>query len=455
MKTILEENKNVMSILGEQKYDSSICYRIMHFVAVEKKQNGTRVLFNNMTKGLCVLDNEESKAFEKFDFNNDTVKSLLKSWYIVPQKFEEANAFDQIRDLYLSVQHAEFTGLNTFTILPTTECNARCYYCYETGCKKSTMSTKTAHDVADYIKKNIKSDKAHLRWFGGEPLVAHDKIDIICNDLLKYGIEISSDIISNGYLFDEQTVKKSKELWNLQFAQITLDGTENTYNAVKNYISGNNPSPFIQVIDNIDEMLKNDIRILIRINISDNNEKDARRLIKFLSERFDAYKDSVDKQNYRLLTVYVHTLFQDIFDSDGSFNSEDELNKIYDRECKMESFIKSNNLGVKISLPRSIRANHCMADNSCSAVILPDGGLTVCEHQVYGDTNFGSIYSDVRDENLIADWKKRYPRDEKCNTCMCYPSCLRLKNCPNVSQKCSLAYQNFEINKIKASLRYV
>ncbi len=305
--------------------------------------------------------------------------------------------------MYSSIKHAEDKGLNTFTILPTTECNARCYYCYEADCKKQKKNKKTAHDVADFIKKNIKSNKAYLRLFGGEPLVAQDKIDIICKDLLESNIEISSDIISNGYLFDDNTVNKAKELWNLQFAQITLDGTEKTYNDVKNYVDKSEPSPFFRVIDNIEKLLQKGIRVHIRINITEDNVEDVTRLIEFLSERFEAYKNVNAEQGHRLLTVYVHTIFQEIFDNEGTFNNEENLKNIYEREFKLESLIKSNNLGVKLALPRFIRANHCMADNACNAVILPDGGLTICEHQVNGDANFGNINTDARDEKLIAD----------------------------------------------------
>lgn len=214
MKTILKANKNVISLLSEQKFDNNISYRVMDFVVAENNKSGNLYLFNNMTKEVVSLDEAEAKAFQQFDVQNKTIKELIKRWYIVPQNFQEAKTFDQIRDLYLSIRQTETDDgqLNSFTILPTTDCNAHCYYCYEQGCKKYTMDEKTAHDVANFIKNNISNNFAKLRWFGGEPLLAMNKMDIVCQDLLYAGIKITSDIISNGYFFDEATVKKARNL---------------------------------------------------------------------------------------------------------------------------------------------------------------------------------------------------------------------------------------------------
>lgn len=74
------------------------------------------------------------------------------------------------------------------------------------------MTEDTAHEVAAYIANNIKHNKAHLRWFGGEPLVAKNIIDIICQDLANSGISIESSIISNGYLFNEKMVHQACSL---------------------------------------------------------------------------------------------------------------------------------------------------------------------------------------------------------------------------------------------------
>lgn len=164
MKTILEANKNILALLGEQKIDASLKYRIMHFCIVEKIDKGKTYIYNNMTKEVCSLNNSEIEQFNKLNLDDKNVLELAKRWFIVPENFNELKTFDQIRDLYLSIRNAESDdSMNSFTIVPTTDCNARCFYCYENDCKKYSMDEKTAHDVASFIKSSIHSDKAHLR----------------------------------------------------------------------------------------------------------------------------------------------------------------------------------------------------------------------------------------------------------------------------------------------------
>lgn len=213
MKTLLEANKNVLALLGEQKIDTSLKYRAIHFCVAEKVDEDKINIFNNMTKEVCVLTNDEFEQFSNINLDNKNVLELVKRWFIVPENFNELKTFDQIRDLYLGIKNSESgNSLNSFTIVPTTDCNARCFYCYENGCRKYSMDEKTAHDAASFVTNNISSNKVHLRWFGGEPLVGAKTIDIICQDLHDAGVEISSDIISNGYLFDEAMVKKATNL---------------------------------------------------------------------------------------------------------------------------------------------------------------------------------------------------------------------------------------------------
>ena len=90
------------------------------------------------------------------------------------------------------------------------------------------MSDRTAADAADYIARVSEGGKVTLSWFGGEPLMNTKAIDIITSELRARGVPFRSKIVSNGYLFDGELVRKAKDEWALEFAQITLDGTEET-----------------------------------------------------------------------------------------------------------------------------------------------------------------------------------------------------------------------------------
>lgn len=51
-------------------------------------------------------------------------------------------------------------------IVPTMDCNARCYYCFERGCHHEKMSIETADAVVKYIKENWNGELFNISWFG-------------------------------------------------------------------------------------------------------------------------------------------------------------------------------------------------------------------------------------------------------------------------------------------------
>jgi len=60
--------------------------------------------------------------------------------------------------------------ITSYTILPTTGCNARCYYCFEHGSKVMTMTRETAGEVVRFITEHCGPKKTvAIMWFGGEP----------------------------------------------------------------------------------------------------------------------------------------------------------------------------------------------------------------------------------------------------------------------------------------------
>ena len=98
------------------------------------------------------------------------------------------------------------------------------------------MTEGMARRVADYIIHHYNGEKLTLHWFGGEPLYNKPVITQICLLLKEAGVEYSSQMISNGYLIDDEITREAKTLWNLKKIQITLDGTEKIYNQIKAYI---------------------------------------------------------------------------------------------------------------------------------------------------------------------------------------------------------------------------
>ena len=280
------------------------------------------------------------------------------------------------------------------------------------------MSEQTASDVADYIIRSSKGNKVRIRWFGGEPLCNTEAIDIICSKLKANGTEFTCNFTTNGYLFNDENVKKALENWNTTDVQVTLDGTEKVYNRVKNFIyTGVNA--FAIVTDNIERLLKAGIKVKVRMNMDQHNEKDLYTLSDWLLERFGKY-DS--------FFAYVHLLFEDtgkLQMERTDFERHEMIQKFFD----FEDYLRDRQPNFPIRTVRGlVQYRQCMADDPTSTSIMPDGHLGKCEH--FSDTDFwGSIYSDEIDQNVIKDFQRIRYLGEQCDKCPMHPMCIHLMRC--------------------------
>lgn len=67
--------------------------------------------------------------------------------FIIDDDFDEIAALEEIR------KNGMDDPVQNVTILTTTECNARCYYCFEHGIKQYPMTIEVANAVVEFIKK--------------------------------------------------------------------------------------------------------------------------------------------------------------------------------------------------------------------------------------------------------------------------------------------------------------
>lgn len=443
MKKIYEQTAIVKQLLGKQEVEQSKKYRKFFHLTECPIDDGV-IVFNTITYELLFLSNEELEYFDNPNLNNPIVRYLIECYFLVPEDFDDKKLASQVINTRLQVQSLyNPVPLNFFVILTTTGCNARCFYCFEAGAKVSNMTEKTAHDVADFIVR--KGDKkVKLQWFGGEPLCNMKAIDVISKDLKEKNINYSAKMVTNGYLLDEEAVKKAVDLWKLDTLQITLDGTEEVYNKIKNYVYKDVSSPFIKVLNNIENALKAGIQVNIRLNMDEHNADNLFDLSKLLVERFNKYNKCY---------IYVVRLFEDTCSEIKNREVKDR-HKLIDSSVKLQSFINENMPSVEIeNLPKSFRKpNTCMACSDSAVMIVPDGHLGKCEHFVDSDF-YGSIYSDEIDIEKIQKYKERKIISEKCKDCELRSLCIALKCCTGVPDHCDdvdkIAIKNRLDSKLK------
>ncbi len=411
MKIIKPAIPIVLSLSGFKSREDNVDYRLTKNSISVPCDEGT-LIYNTLTGMLILIKKDESI--------NENLSELIKYGLYVPVLFNENKLADDIFNLAKSL-NADNRPKTTFTVLTTMDCNARCFYCYELGRKRTSMSEEIAYDTADYIVKQCNGNEVSLHWFGGEPLYNKKVIDIISDSLRDKGIPFHSQMISNGYYLDEETCKTAKEKWNLKQVQITIDGTKDIYQKTKAYIE-KDPNAFERVIGNIKSVLKNDIYVTIRLNVDHDNAKDMHKLVEFLS------KELKDYSNYHVYAALLKPIAGKIHSFESSVQEFEEYEALLD-------VINGYGMGKIAPLEDKLKLNLCAADSDSSEVLLPDGKIGKCQH--YSETNLiGSIYSDDYDLEMINSWKEVVPKFDECEECPLYPRCRMLKKCDYARTSC-------------------
>ena len=402
MKTIIPTTSLIERIIGPQKHAEGQRYRLMTYVVQQPVDDGV-LLYNTLTCSLVLLTPDEAADIT-------AQQELIDRWFLVPQEHDDRKACREIRQMAALLKSAD-QSITQYTILTTTGCNARCFYCFEKGMKRVTMTAETASKVVRYIVAHRGNEQVWLLWFGGEPLVNAKVIDQICTELREQGVPFRSRVISNGYLFDADMVQHAKDLWQLRSVQITLDGTEQTYNRVKAYVH-QGVNAFERVLQNIAMLTAAGIDVRIRLNVDKHNIGEMADLVELLHQRFGTNEH---------LSIYSIDLY-------GERSPENNA-ELFEQKRKLDQQIAAYACGRnKQRLQKDIVPYFCSVDDDGKVVIAPDGHLSGCQHFI-GSKVFGHIDRKERNEAILRKFKERFDDSEDCATCFYYPRCNRLVVC--------------------------
>ena len=358
------------------------------------------LLFNTSNSSCVILTKEEFEHFENNNLDENLEKELYRLGFYVDDDYSESEYI--LARNRINYEKSRSLGFRIFT---TTNCNARCFYCYENGVKHFDMSKETADLIINFITERISLyNSLQIQWFGGEPLVNYKIIDYITEKLKplieKYNIKYSSTMISNGYLFNDELIKKAKNEWKLKKIQINLDGLKDTYQKIKQI---NDENAFEKVLENISKLAKNGIKVSIRLNYSSKNFDEILNLIDFLS---DFYKNQAN------ISIYAKRIFEEM-DKKSTISMDKKIfKKLVDKK-----YFRNNLSSIK---PSSLT---CMANNVNHFVINADGKFLKCARALNlpcGEV--GDIKNLKLNKNINIWIKTQYPK--KCYKCKLFPLCL-------------------------------
>lgn len=421
--------KEFSSIFKKQTYYPECKYKFSPYIKPLEITDGL-ILYNLLSFEMIFLNLNEIDLYN--DSSSELYRKLVEKWFYISSDVSSSSMLYLLRQKRLSEYNSTITDkIVHATILTTTECNARCPYCYEYGCQKNTMSLETCKNTIEYLKKNC--DNVTLRWFGGEPLVNATAINYICAELQNCHIPYHSNMISNGYLLDRFDDDTIVNLWKLKRLQITIDGTQHEYLKIKRLPIDS----YTKVIGQVIRCAKLNIRVNVRIHLTLQNAEDIRLLLNELADKLRCLGDK--RKNVYL---YLMPLFVGLGNVDTTLTEEQdvELAKTYMELDKLRNSLQKTHR--KIAYPK---ANHCMADSKNQVVITPTGKLTLCEH--CSDREFiGDVVNGI--QTIPSKWYKPKDKQSECDTCFFAPLCNRLEMC-EVESYCTKGNRMIKAYEVK------
>lgn len=373
--------------------------------------NSSEYVYNTFSGALAKLPENGKARLLNFDdselVTDDFIQTSIKNGLIIPADVDETEILNFTRSNAICQEKHIY-----YEILPTTACNARCFYCFENGVKPVSMTLETAKKVCDFIISQSPSKETVLiQWFGGEPLLCPDVITFITQtldqELSKQKVKIKYQMTTNGSLITDEMIHLFKDVWHISKVQITLDGTKEIYEKRKAYI--NFPNSFDTVINNINLLANNGITVAIRLNYDHNNINDILNLIDYLG---------LVVQNKDKVICYAYPLF----DVNSSRSPEE-----YETAVLLIDITKriiNNNLSHgKKHFNLHFITNKCYACLRKSFLINPEGNLAKCSTAMGEDDFIGNVYSSIPLTQKYLKWCSTELPSKECHDCIFLPLC--------------------------------
>lgn len=377
-----------------------------------------------MSNAFMTLDNDQYeivlKIKENLEKNEDCLfkQELINNGILVENNLEEYYKFKLVKTL----KRYDRSYL-TLTIAPTSDCNFRCPYCFENNPKPLYMEDNTQKELIDFIQNYHDLKFLSITWYGGEPLLAFDRIESITNKIKKLNIRFMADIITNGYYLDENVINKLEEL-HVRTIHITLDGFSEMHN--KRRLEKNGEDSFTRIINNISLMSKINpsTKIVIRVNVDKENMHEYNKLYSFL------------KEHYSNVISNIYPGFVKKTYGECSYAEKDLLSNEEQAQFVLEQYKQYNIIDNTHFLPNT-NYTECLARCLNAYLVAPDGYLYKCWTDL-GNTkeSVGHVSNNEYKTNTLAKYLVGGDpfSDDTCKKCKFLPICgggcphMKLKN---------------------------
>lgn len=378
--------------------------------------NEKMVIFNTASEAIVSLTDKEYNIYNGFVNNgykleyDAILQELAQQGILISESEDEELVLEVIRQRQIKDTGNELKiAINT-----TSNCNARCEYCFECGAVREKMSDSVVDDVIQYICKIVKkTDVIAYRWFGGEPLLAIDVIDKIVdsvNNFFNNEINYKSVIFSNGSIFNDNILEKVINKFHTYEYHLTIDGKQEEHNRKKNFLD-KNLDGYTKTIETIKKLLEYDIRVLCRINIDKRNINELEEIV----SQFGKYNGNKN------LIVYVAPILKHTKQCEEYCFDYSEYSEIFDKAYKI--LFDNNLLNCIDELVPKRRINCCSTRAANELVVDTRGTLFKCMQTATKDQySVGNCRTGLEYNAELAKWITPSTPKE-CINCVFMPIC--------------------------------
>lgn len=342
------------------------------------------LIYNTLTKATVVISEELKKFVENTPSNiNKKEKMYLKELnnlgIIVDDELDENL---RLNHWYNKTRFSNLVWNGV--IIPSTDCDLRCIYCYQEGAKTSYYMKKNIQDkIIEWYKKRIEKDRPkQVFWafFGGEPLLNIKAVDYLTKNMKKYcdknNVIFQFSIITNGTNLSKKNVLCWNK-WGLVSIQVTLDGDEETHNRRRPF-KGRKGS-FKKIFNNIKEICEL-TNIILRLNIDADNLGEIPRFLDFLKK--EGLKDK--------LTIFYGLLLE----ANEPLPHQKKYKMKEVEGAKGILFLREEAIRKGFKVSEILEGGPCIAKSECSVMIDARGKIYKCTgHVGLEDLSLGDLSS--------------------------------------------------------------